>query len=121
MKPFTKERLYLSVVFVVVLMLGSCVTTNLNLTNEGRYYTALKWYNDNLETYLQSYRTASPATQAEWKQKIDPVFKVGDSILKEWKNVLGSGSAGTQEDLWNKARAQILGMLVTYNIIQVKE
>lgn len=125
MSSFRRERALVALLLLTIAAAGwlcaGCATTNVNLTNEARYYTALKWYNDNLETYLQSYRVASPATQAEWKAKIDPAFKAGDAVLKEWRAALGTGAAGTQEDFWNKARQQILGMLVTYNIIQVKE
>ena len=100
---------------LMAVSLFGCAQCTVNLTQEARYYEALKWYNDNLELYLTHYRAQTPDTQAIWKAKYHPIFKMGDLALTTWKGTVPQG-----EDAWLQAKRQILAALLTLNVVEVK-
>lgn len=108
-----RERL-IGITVLALLVFAGCATTPFNLTPEAKYYTALDWYNDNLELYLTHFKAQTPEVQAEWKAKYHPIFQAGDIALTAWKGK----SQG--EEGWTAAKKQILAALLTLNIVEVK-
>ena len=105
------------VIIGIVFLFGAC-SQLVNLTPEGRYYTALKWYNDNLEEYLAHYNALSETEQAKWRENYHPIFMAGDKALNAWKSALGSAEA---EQGWKDAKKQILGLLISLGIVEIEE
>jgi hypothetical protein len=100
---------------IICLALAACATFQ-DLTPEGKYLSALKWYNDNLEEYLDAYDRASPATQEKWNQDIKPLFVQAGELLNLWE----AGTAGITEGDWLKIRNQIIAALITHELIVVE-
>lgn len=83
------------------------------LARDKAYMAARKEFALTLQKYNDYYDKASPETQAEWKEKIDPLFKSVDKALKGWKLALDNdwGDAG-QEQKYMDLKANLLILLV---------
>ena len=106
-------------ILTILLLLTACSTT-LNLTSEARYYSALKTFNDVVETYLASYDKASPESQAKWSSTIDPVILNADAALSLWKTSLGSTEASTRESVYTTTFNSLISLLTSSGILEVK-
>lgn len=91
-----------------------------NLTPSAKYYSALKTFDQNIETYLVQYRAASPETQAKWKKNIDPLILAANQALQTWRLSMGTTSAASKEQAWLTAQRQVMGMLISSGIIKVE-
>lgn len=108
----------------IIAFIGGCATTQTGeQTMETRRLTALKWFNDNYEQYLDAYDIASPVVQEEWKEKIDPIFETMSGIFDAWKIAMDSGNveeAENAEDAYLALKTKLLSMLIERDIINVE-
>lgn len=109
------KRISLGVVIMVLLGLTACALMSGNLTPEKKYLTALTWYNDNLEIYLDSYDRASEATRSKWDAEIKPLFEEAGAVLDLW----AAGQAGETD--WASMRTRLVLALINSGLIVVEE
>lgn len=105
---------------VLALCTCACATWNANLTGEAKYYTALKWYNDNLTQYVDFYDMASPAVQTQLRATVKPVFKSAGTALDAWKLAIGTNDAQSKQDAWLKLKSNLITALVTNGFVVVE-
>ena len=108
------QRVRVFVALLLVFTVAGCVMFRPELTSKQEYLVALEWYNDNLEQYLEAYRAAPPATQAEWDTKIKPLFLHANEVLDEWYTGVTTGID------WASIQRRILTALITHAVI-IKE
>lgn len=109
----------LSIFIVITVFLVACAS--LPKTPQGRYFAALKTFNDSVEDYLSYYDTVDKATQAEWKAEIDPKIKDVCVALDAWGIVLASpDDSQSKEDAYLKVRRELTFLLIKYGILEVK-
>lgn len=128
MTAWNKERFAVSVLMVMVfcLMLAfiGCPGIQQNpstpLAPAAKYYMALKTFNVNVETYLQVYKLSDAATQAKWKASIDPLIKLAGDALDAWKASINAPTSSDKEKIWNAARVNFMGALVSNGIIKIE-
>jgi hypothetical protein len=113
----------LAVSLAIIFLLAGCATFTSNLTHEAKYLSALSWYNDNLEAYLNAYDNAPPGLQEDWDVKISPLFILGEQALRDYKASIFSeqGSPGDARRFWLSVKEKLLRALVTAKIIKIKE
>ena len=121
-----KRALQLGLLVMVVLSLMSCggsinaLIQGTELTPQARYYDALVTFNRNVETYNATFKLSDAATQAKWKADIDPKIKLANAALDSWKGALNTPTAPGKEQVWQDASKQLLALLISSGIIQVK-
>jgi hypothetical protein len=103
---------------LALLFLIGCAGT-LNLTPSAKYYSALKIWNDNLDTYLAAYRVAPPATQAKWKATVDPFIMIANQALDTWRLSLGTANAASNEQVWQDAQKKAMALFVQVGVIKI--
>ena len=79
------NRTKISIVTIVVLALFVAGCPFFNKTMTGKLAITGDTYNEIQESYLDQYKLASPATQALWKEKIDPAFEVASLAMDLWR------------------------------------
>ena len=91
--------------------ISGCANVELNkMTRDEIYRTALvsydkalKWYTKSAKTYETHYQAAPLATRADWKERIDPIFKDAKKALDAWWKVLSTGDPGLVEgETWDE-------------------
>ena len=107
----------------LVLCFAACAPlTGRVLTPDQKYVEALTLFNSVYRTYLDEYDLASPATQAEWKAKIDPAMARASKALDLWGKALkGEGSPVTTERAFRLVKDEALSLLFEYGILRVEE
>ena len=81
------------------------------------YHEALKWYNFNLEQYLDYYDAAPESIQMKWKTNIDPWFKKADKALEAWKSVLDAPGEQEKIEVWISIKNELVMLLISQGII----
>ena len=105
---------------ILCLLAASSCTINRNLTPSGRFYAALKYFNDNVEQYKLAYLGADQATQDKWRQEINPVIRAASKALDTWGDALGTESAEEKETLWLQQKTAFLRALVSTGVVKVR-
>jgi len=85
-------------------------------TPKGKYITARKFYNDQLEA-LTVYGTVLTAEdKAGMKAKLDPVLDSIETLLDGWKIALmdPAKDASTYDGAWIKLRSKMVGIIAKY-------
>ena len=112
-------RVKVFVPLFALLLLVWCAQT-MNLTPSAKYYSALKIWNDNLDTYLATYRAAPPETQQKWKATIDPLILAANKALDTWRLSIGTTDGATKEQGWLDAQKQAMALLIQFGVIKVE-
>jgi len=111
-----------AIVLYMLWMTGCAPLTGRVLTPDQKYVEALTLFNSVYRTYLDEYDLASPATQAEWKAKIDPAMARASKALDLWGKALkGEGSPVTTERAFRLVKDEALSLLFEYGILRVEE
>ena len=105
---------------LLALMLLIGCTQTMNLTPSAQYYSALKTWNDNLDTYLAAYDMASPETQKKWKATIDPLILAANKALDTWRISIGTSDAAVKHEIWLNAQKQAMLLLTQSGIIKIE-
>lgn len=82
---------------VLLLFVASCATMSTSTTPKAAYLKARLEFNTLLQQYLTYYREAPPATQQQWKEQIDPLFKQAAVALDLWGLAVKQGQSGTEQ------------------------
>lgn len=108
---------HLIILLLLALALASCAAFQRDLSPETRYLSALKWYNDNLEQYLDARDIADPETAEVWDARVKPLFVRGSRILGIWETALEDDPA-VQEQLWLALKKDLLDALLRLGIVR---
>jgi len=117
---FCDSILLIIAVFLVIAVAG-CAGTRfagnpIPDTPKGKYVTARKFYNDQLES-LTVYGTLLTAEdKAEMKGKLDPVLDSIETLLDGWKLALmdPAKDASSYDGAWIKLRTKMAGIIAKY-------
>ena len=90
-------------------------------TMEQRYLSSLKFFNQNVQMYLDAYDKATPEVQKKWKTNIDPIIEKASTTLDLWGTAIGTDTAETKEQAWNIMKDQFIRMLISFEIIKIGE
>ena len=95
----------------LMLLLAGCV--GVQPANQYQTYVTIdKEFTTLAEQYQIWYTAADAATQARWKQNIDPLFKRADEVLDAYQTILLAGSdPANQIAELRKLKTQILTQL----------
>lgn len=115
------ESLGLIVCVFVALALAGCAAGQfagnpIPETPKGKYITARKFYNDQLEA-LTVYGTVLTAEdKAGMKKNLDPVLDSIETLLDGWKIALmdPAKDASTYNGAWIKLRTKMVGIIAKY-------
>jgi hypothetical protein len=110
-----KRRFELFVILIFTLVFA-CATFDKDASPEKRYYASLKWYNDNLTTYLDAYDKALPYSQVVWKEKFDPMWKLANEALGAWSKTIDSTEA---ESAFIELKETLILYLIDAKIIEI--
>ena len=73
------------------------------------YLQAIKYYTKAAEEYNLHYSMADPATQARWKDKIDPLFINAKLLLDQWHTALQTSTGyGDKYEQWDVIKKQLV-------------
>lgn len=118
-----KQKIIIALAVIVlgaiIVMLTGCAQ-NMNLAPQAQYYSTLKTFNDNIETYLASYQSAVPEVQAKWKATIDPLILTANQALQAWRLSYGSATESQKEQIWLDEQKKFMKALVDLGILKVE-
>ena len=125
-----KVKMGCKVVLVVLILCGmvGCVTPGgmkIPTTLEERivaYVAARMEFNDTMKDYLVYKQMMTPEKQADLSAKVKPVAKTVDDALDAWGEAIDAGQLGLPErETWASHMKTFVNLLMTLNVIEVKE
>lgn len=115
-----KRRTIVPILLLVLFVFASCAGMQMGgaddspqLKQEKAYLAARKEFALTLKKYNDYYDRANAATQAKWKEQIDPLFKKTDKALKAWKLAIDQDfDATSQEQFYLDMKGELFMLLV---------
>jgi hypothetical protein len=109
------KRIKIITVLCFILFIGmACASFG---THEGRYLTALRFFNDTVESYLVCYRQAPDEIKAKWHKDIDPTIVQASAMLDLWGlTVVQGNSTIEKEKAYFAIRDKLLALLIRYGV-----
>lgn len=107
---------------MIFAMLLAIIALSCATTPKQKQLMTIDSFNSVYERYLNTYDQQNPVVQAEWKEKVDPLFKTASDAVKAYAKIKDPTSLTAQEksEVYTQALNKAFEILLTYGV-DIKE